>query len=109
MKAEYLNIFTDKQIEAIKLIIIKGGWGDCDLEFGINKHCNDAYGYSTNINKGKEFSGILSGISKTIKSTGTNAIKMCPDWWNDGSGDMMFFNLDLLECEAGDLKKWASE
>lgn len=109
MKAEEFNIFTEKQLEAIKLIIIKGGWGDCDMKFGTNKECNDAYGYFTNMDKSKEFSGLMSGIAKTIKKSGTTAIKMCSDWWGDGSGDMMFFNMDLLECNANELGEWANK
>jgi len=108
MKTELFNIFTEKQIEAIKSIIKKRCWGDTDMEFGKNKEINYALGYYTNLDKGKEFSGILSGISKTIKSTETNVIKMCPDWWGDNSGDMMFFNMDLLECKELELEQWAA-
>jgi hypothetical protein len=109
MRTEAFNIFTEKQLEAIKLIIRKGGWGDTDMEFGENGACNYAYGYFTNMGKSKEFSGILSGISKTIKASGTTAIKMCSDWWEDGSGDMVFFNMDFLECEPEELKEWANK
>jgi hypothetical protein len=51
----------------------------------------------------------LSGISKKITKSGTTAIKMCPDWWGDGSGDMMFFNMDLLECTYEELEEWAEK
>lgn len=104
----FSNLFTEKQIEAIKLIIRNGFWGDCDMNFGAGKETSYAYGYYTNTSgKGKEFSGTLSGISKTIKTTGTNAVTMRPDWWGDGSGDMMFFNLELMDKE--ELQKWANQ
>ncbi len=108
MKTEHFNIFTEKQIETIKEIIIKGFWGDADIEFGENEKTNYGLGYFTNMGKGKAFSGFMSGIAKTIDSSNTEAIKMCSDWWQDGSGDMMFFNADLLECDSDELKKWAT-
>lgn len=100
------EIFNEKQIEAIKLIVRKGFWGDCDQEFP-DKKTYYAHGYFTNMNKGKEFSGLMSGISKTLKSSGTNLISMCSDWWQDGSGDMMFFNMEIIDDEA--LQQWANE
>lgn len=99
-------IFSDKQIEAIKLIIKKEFWGDCDQEFA-DKKTYYAYGYCTNLNKGKEWSGILSGISKKIKSSGTNLIAMVSDWWQDGSGDMLFLNMDLID--KNELEEWVSK
>jgi hypothetical protein len=109
MKTEHFNIFSEKQLSAIKLIIKNGGWGDTDMIFGKNVNPNYAYGFTTNIGKGKKFSGLMSGISKTIESSGTEAIKHCSDWWQDGSGDMMFFNLDLLECDTNELHEWANK
>ena len=97
-------MFNEKQIQAIKLIVRKGFWGDTDMTFADNK-IYYAYGYYTNMNKGKEFSGLMSGISKTLKTSGTNLILMCSDWWGDGSGDMVFFNMDLID--ETELKNWA--
>lgn len=104
--AEGFAMFNEKQIEAIKLIIRNGFWGDCDQDFA-DKKTYYAHGYSTNMNKGKEWSGILSGISKTLKSSGTNLISMCSDWWQDGSGDMMFFNMELIDEK--ELENWAQQ
>jgi len=109
MVHEHFKIFTEKQIEAIKLIIINGYWGDCDIEFGSSTETAYACGYSTNLDKNKQFSGLMSGISKTIKASGTVAIKMCSDWWGDGSGDMMFFNMGLFECDDNELLEWAKQ
>lgn len=112
MKNELLNVFNEKQIEVIKDIINFGAWGSADQEFGDNTTSNYAYGFVTNLEgkgkyKGKEFSGICSGIAKVIKSTNCKAVKMISDFWDDGSGDIMFFNMDLLEAETKDLYEWA--
>ena len=101
---EQFAIFNESQIEAIKLIFNKGFWGDCDQDFADKKNYY-AHGYFTNMNKGKEWSGKLSGISKTLKASGTNLISMCSDWWGDGSGDMMFFNMELIDEK--ELENWA--
>lgn len=109
------EFFTEKQIQVIKDIIIYGEWGDCDMEFGDNTICNHAFGYFTNLKdkgkyKGKELSGICSGISKKIKENNYKVIAMASDWWGDGTGDMMFLNMDLL-CikDSSELDKWAKD
>jgi len=104
--ADVFTVFNDSQIEAIKLIIRKGFWGDCDQEFADQKTYY-AHGYFTNMNMGKKFSGLMSGISKKIKSSNTNAISMCSDWWQDSSGDVMFFNMELIDEQ--ELKNWAKK
>jgi hypothetical protein len=101
---EAFSIFNEKQIEAIKLIVREGFWGDCEQEFA-DKKTYYAHGYYTNMSKGKQFSGLMSGVSKTLKTSGTNLISMCSDWWQDGSGDMMFLNMDLID--ETELKNWA--
>jgi hypothetical protein len=99
------SIFNENQIEAIKLIIREGFWGDCGERFADNK-IYSANGYYTNMNKGKQFSGIMSSVSKTIKSSETNLILMISDWWQNGRGDMMFFNMDLID--ETELENWAN-
>jgi len=101
---EAFSMFNENQIEAIKLIVRKGFWGDCDMTFDDEKTYH-AYGYFTNMDKGRQYSGIMSGISKKLKSSNTNLISMCSDWWQDGSGDMMFFNMELID--AIELENWA--
>ena len=101
---DVFSIFNEKQIQAIKLIIKEGFWGGCDQEFGDKKNYS-AHGYFTNLKKGKEFSGLMSGVSKILKSSGTNLISMCSDWWGDGSGDMIFFNMELIDEK--ELLDWA--
>lgn len=101
---EAFSMFNENQIEAIKLIVRKGFWGDCDMTFDDEKTYH-AYGYFTNMGKGKQYSGTMSGISKTLKASNTNLISMCSDWWQDGSGDMMFFNMELID--SIELENWA--
>jgi hypothetical protein len=104
IQAAFESIFNAKQIDAIKLIVRNGFWGDCDMEFN-NDVANHANGHTTNMGKGKEYSGLMSGISKIIKSQKPNFITHISDWWQDGSGDMMFFNMEIIDEEA--LDKWA--
>lgn len=104
--SEAFAFFSETQIEAIKEIIRSGFWGDSDQGFQDEK-IYYAYGYTTNMGKGKEWSGKLSGISKKIESSNTNVIIHCSDYWQDGSGDMMFFNMELLDSD--ELSDWAKK
>lgn len=101
-----LSIFSEKQIETLKEIIKNGFWGDCMNEFA-DKKTYYSYGYETNLKKSKVHSGIVSGISKTIKSSGMNLIALCPNFWGDNTGDMMLFNMDLIDEK--DLEEWARQ
>ena len=38
----------------------------------------------------------MSGISKKIDATHTDMVANFPDWWGDGTGDMVFFNHHAL-------------
>lgn len=101
-----LIFLNEKQIEVIKTIVRTGFWGDCDMEFGNNNECFSAYGYTTNLGLSKQYSGLMSGIVKKIKESGSKAITHCHDWWNDGSGDMLFINTQLLDPDA--IEDWAN-
>lgn len=104
-----LKDFTPVQIEAIKLVVRKGFWGDTDMEFGNDEKCHHAYGYRTNgISADKKvFSGIMSGIGKQIKSSGSDVLTMVSDWWGDGKrdGDMLFVNMSKITSK--ELHDWA--
>ena len=95
------SIFTEKQIQAMKDAWRYGKWGDCEITFIGEKEDSIAIGACTNDIKiggnftGRQISGIMSGISKKIVDTNTNLVENIPDWWGDGTGDMIFFN-----CEA---------
>lgn len=41
----------------------------------------------------------MSGISKKIDEVKTNMVKNIPDWWGDGTGDMIFFNYGVFGFE----------
>lgn len=107
MKNLEFNIFTDKQIETIKLIIREGESFDAYIPFGIDNNESNAFGYSTNLSKSKVYSGIVSGIYKTINESNSSLMRNGSNWWGDNSGDVMFFNLDLLECSYQELENWA--
>ena len=99
-------MFNDKQIAAIKLVINRGFWGDTDLIFDDKKEYS-ADGFFTNGLGGKEWSGAMSGISRTIKKAETNLIASRSDWWGDGNGDMLFINTELID--ADELRDWAKQ
>lgn len=117
MKKELIeNVYTPKQIQAIKDCINYGPWGDDNQIFpGIDKE-QYAFGYCTNDIKkaghfkGKQISGIMSGISKRSNKIKNGAILCIPDYWGDGkSGDMLFFNMEALQCNSEELEKWAKD
>lgn len=108
------KIFNEKQIQAMKDAWRYGAWGDAEVNFGeIDK---DTYGLGACTNdikkgvhfNGRQISGIVSGISKKIDETGTNMVAYFPDWWGDGSGDMIFFNTEVLcsNLAVVDGKEW---
>lgn len=105
------TVFTEKQINLLKDAWRYGSWGDAEVNFngeevwGLGACTNDAKnGKRFN---GRQVSGIMSGIAKRIRETGTNMIKSCPDWWGDGTGDMVFFNTAVLCADATvDGKEW---
>lgn len=120
MKTELFNVFSPIQIQAIKDAIVYGAWGDTDLEFygkdGKLSEMHRAWGFCTNdIFKGgnfknrKSISGVMSGISKKIAQEKLNFIVNCADWWDDGSGDMVFIAMDVIEATYEELQKWAIE
>jgi hypothetical protein len=118
MKTELFDIFTPQQLQAIKDAIIYGAWGDTSQEFyGKDSQLSEthyAWGFCTNdIYKGGHFknrrsiSGIMSGISKKIKTEKLNFISHCSDWWGDGTGDMMFIAMDVVNAKIEELEEWA--
>lgn len=100
------TVFTIKQIEALKDAYLFGFWGDNEVNFSDGEHWG--IGCCTNdIKKGKHFSGkqisgIVSSISQRIDSTKTNMVACYPDWWGDGTGDMVFFNYESFGYNNSD-------
>ena len=114
------KFFTEKQIQAMKDAWKYGQWGDCEITFYGSFDEAYAYGACTNdIKKGGHFtgrqvSGILGGISKNIKNKNCNLVENIPDWWGDGSGDMIFFNVHAFGFNDKDnawdeFNKWSNE
>ena len=106
------TIFTAKQIQVLKDAWRYGAWGDAQVNFREDKD-RIGFGACTNDAKdgghftGRQISGIMSGISKKITETNTNMVASFPDWWGDGSGDMVFFNVDVLCSDlTEDGKEW---
>ena len=111
------KVFTEKQIQVLKDAWRYGQWGDSMILFadgyeawGLGACTNDAKkgGHFT----GRQISGIMSGISKNVDSTHTSLVEVFPDWWGDGTGSMVFFNIDALGYEDSsvawdELDKWA--
>lgn len=111
MKNEKLEIFNETQIEVLKDCVKYGIWGDAHHEFkgqdaGAIACCSNDIHKGGRF-KGKMLSGLISGISATIDKHSLACISIAPDWWGDGSGDMIMFNMDDLETNWDDLVKWA--
>ena len=118
MKTELFNVFTDKQIQVIKDCIRYGLWGDADVYFD-EEESEDNYscewGYCTDEIvkgkhfKGKEISGICSGIAKAIKENKLNWILYVADYWGDGGSGMIFFHTARLDATKKELMGWAKQ
>ena len=104
--AEALAFLSEKQLLAVKYVLANNFWGDCSQEFKGATHY--AYGYITKGNKaqnGKEWSGIWSGIKKAIENNPQPYLAHISDWWQNGSGDVLFVNIDLLD--GNEVETWA--
>lgn len=113
------TIFTEKQIQLLKDAWRYGSWGDSEVDFGGDE---DEWGLGACTNDakigkhftGRQISGIMSGIAKKINKTHTDLIASYPNWWGDGTGDMVFFNTRAFgydnSTEFWDaLNKWSKE
>ncbi len=116
---DILGVLTDEQKQLLADTIVQGGWGDCDMEF-INEsgeettaHC---YGYITNeAHNAGHFSGRkVSAMFRSLyhrvetkrfsgRSGAGEIICHCNDWWDDGSGDMLF----IREPFVDEAETWA--
>lgn len=115
MKTELFNVFTSKQIQAIKDCICHGYWGNADCLFNGNSIPVVADGYCTaSIYKGKHFSnkqisGICSGIAEKISKHNLNWIFLKADYWEDNSGGMIFFHYERMGTKPDELREWANK
>lgn len=116
---DILSLLTNDEKQLLADTILKGGWGDCEMEF-VNEDGETetawCYGYCTNdAHKAGHFSGRkLSAMFRSLykkvetkrfssQSGAGEIICHCNDWWGDGSGDMLFIR-DPFDNEANE---WA--
>ena len=99
----FARYFNENEIQAIKDCIIYGSWGDSEVRFNGETGDHFGFGYCTNDVKkgghftGRQISGLFSSISKKIEKFGINWMVHFPDWWGDGTGDMLF-----IRCRQND-------
>ena len=110
---EILKGLNEEQKLLLADTINYGSWGDCDMEF--NGKTFDAWGYITddaymgNHFVRRELSLRFKNLFKALGLVGTNREKTCGeftwvyDWWEDGSGSVLFIRDELVE----DFEKWA--
>lgn len=113
---EIVSVLTQEEQQLLKDTINYGSWGSGDYEF-VDKQGQietaQMYGYCTNDAKdGGHFSGrIVSTMFRSIykkmcsccKNQLGEIISHCNDWWEDGSGDMLF----IRENYVDEFEKWA--
>ena len=115
---DILSLLNNDEKQLLADTINHGIWGDCEMEFANEDgttstvYCN---GYCTNDAKngghfsGRKLSAMFSAMYKKLETihypqSGMGEITChCNDWWNDGSGDMLFIR-DPFDKEA---EEWA--
>lgn len=100
---ESLNL-TSKAIQLIKDVIIYGFWGDSDISFNCEMKMSNVY-ITNDGARGKHFpkkqiSGIMSGVAKAIKKYGCSFMTSESDWWGNGSGSVLAFDIDFASDKA---------
>lgn len=105
---ESLNL-TSKAIQLIKDVIIHGFWGDSDISFNCEMKMSNVY-ITNDGARGKHFpkkqiSGIMSGVAKAIKKYGCSFMTSESDWWGNGSGSVLAFDIDFASSD--ELDAWA--
>lgn len=100
---------TPNEIQFIKDVILYGYWGDASIEInGTNVLSN---GYIINDDqvyktyRGKQVSGYTSSVSRVLKCHQCSFMKHCPDYWEDGTGDLFFFSENFASSD--ELEAWA--
>lgn len=107
----YISILTDEQQQLLKDTIKYGEWGDGEERFSNEDGTTDSYpmiAYCTNdASMGGHFSGrklsaMFCSMYKTLcpnfKNTVGDVISHCSDWWDDGSGDMLFIREEWTDA-----------
>jgi len=104
---ELESLLKPHQVEALKEVVRRGGFDYGGAPVGRDgTDTMEGPFYKTRINKSKEWSGILSGISRTIEKANTDLLAFVirqEDGFNGTSG-IMFNELHL---PVKDLELWA--
>lgn len=95
---------TDAECLALADAVLYGAWGDSEVTFA-DGALKFGWGYCTNDIRtgghfrGRQVSALCSSISRKVKAAGCPWLMWCPDWWGDGTGDMMFIAVDFLSYD----------
>lgn len=105
---EILTVLSEEEKILFLDTIRFGGWGDTDMEF-LDEFGNietaPCYGYCTNDAhrgghfKGRQVAAMFRSIYKKLcpyKGVG-RLVTHCSDWWDDGSGDMLFVRTGVYQ------------
>lgn len=111
-----VSVLTEEQQQLLKDTINHGAWGDGAFEF-LNEDgswtTDMMYGYCTNDAKlagnfsGRKVSAMFRSIYKKLcDAAGIGmVISHCTDWWQDGSGDMLFIRDRFVDA----FEEWAKQ
>ena len=110
-----VSLLNEKQQQVLKDTINKGAWGDSDYDFldeSGKQGTYPMYGYCTNDAKnaghfsGRQISAMFRSIyGKMCDKNGIGQyMSHCSDWWDDGSGDMLFIRWDIYKA----FENWAN-
>ncbi len=107
------QLTADEQ-QLLKDTINYGSWGDTSMEFRNDAgefETDSAWGYCTNDAKqgghfkGRQVPAMFRSIYKKLcpDQHAGRFMSQCNDWWGDGTGDMLFVRLEIVD----ELEKWA--
>ena len=113
---EIVSVLTDEQKQLLKDTIVYGSWGDCDYEFigqDGKPETDYACGYITNYAKkaghfsGRKVSEIFRSMYRRLGLVGGigEIISHASDWWEDGSGDVLFIRDKYVRL----FEQWSKE
>lgn len=113
---EVVSVLTPEEKQLLRDTITKGFWGNTDYEFlddNGNAETTGSYGYCTNDAKlaghftGRKISSMFRSIYRKLCSGDGHEIgrvlSHCSDWWENGSGDMLFIREGYYEI----FEEWA--
>lgn len=117
---EQVSVLTPDEQQLLKDAIRYGSWGSGDYEFYVAPDSDKTetvymYGYYTNDAKnGGHFEGrkiasmfrsIYRKMCKDVNHGIGYVLSHCSDWWDDGSGDMLFIRGSWVDA----FEEWSKE